>query len=75
MKIKRNTWWSICIEGVVGGITKRKIGYLWEMWLSNHDDNYPYAKGRTLSFKRAMKEWQKEYDDLPKSKELWEINE
>ena len=54
------------MAGVTGSITKRKIGYLWEIWLINHDDNFPYAKGRTLSFKRAMEKWQKEYDALPK---------
>ena len=75
VKIKRNVWWSICRANITGAISKKKIGYLWEIWLVNHDDNYPYARGRALSFKRAMEKWQKEYDALPKDREGWEIAE
>ena len=70
-----NSFWSALFTNGAGFIQKKKIGYVWDLYLDNHDGEYPIAKGRTLSFIQAMKKCRKAYEKIPAGHGIWRIEE
>ena len=72
-ELKYTLWQQVFDNGIVGYVSKMKIGYMWELYLPDVD--IAFKKGRKLFLSSALIKCHHVKAALPEKIESWEVLE